>query len=612
MPNEFLKDEKFLRIRKLNAEDGAAKRKSVVLSDNEYDDDSFLNLVEEVKLAESSATAVASGSEISDKILPSELTSDDVAIEDEEEDEDGIELKKLSKQISRAQSPGTEERIIQSHVKHLHGKEKLRYRRDSKEFVSYFNDVKFEERPSILDGSINVPYQESFNGPTLEKIMKQREKEKLSNNGVVQQSSFAGIYVLFWMALSFSAMRTFIDYYNQNNGVTQSEILNFMTSDLFTIALVDFCMYLGIWVIFAIQWLCRYKFIQWRKFGWNFTAYYEPVYVIFFIILTENILHLHWIAKIFLFLHSLVLLMKMHSFAFFNGYLWDVKEELEYSENALSRYKGTDKEVTDVLKKSISFCKTELASSSNKSQKFPKNINVQNYFMYTMFPTLVYQTEYPRTNKIRWRYVAEKLIATFGIIFVMMVVAQTFMYPIAMRAIAVRHSEWTGYLGRLKQWMMLLIDIVPGFIVMYMLNFYLIWDAILNGIAELTCFADRYFYGDWWNCVDWSDFSRIWNIPVHKFLLRHVYHSSISCLKLTKSQATFMTFFISSVIHELAMYVIFNKLRFYLFFLQMCQLPLVAMSKTKFLRDRPVIGNVIFWIGICTGPSIMCTLYLTF
>lgn len=31
------------------------------------------------------------------------------------------------------------------------------------------------------------------------------------------------------------------------------------------------------------------------------------------------------------------------------------------------------------------------------------------------------------------------------------------------------------------------------------LAWYLIWETILNILAELTCFADRSFYDAWWN-----------------------------------------------------------------------------------------------------------------
>ena len=61
--------------------------------------------------------------------------------------------------------------------------------------------------------------------------------------------------------------------------------------------------------------------------------------------------------------------------------------------------------------------------------------------------------------------------------------------------------------------------------------------------------------------------------PVHNFLLRHVYHSSISSMKVNKYQATLITFFLSACVHELVMWCLFKKLRGYLLFLQMCQLP---------------------------------------
>lgn len=97
---------------------------------------------------------------------------------------------------------------------------------------------------------------------------------------------------------------------------------------------------------------------------------------------------------------------------------------------------------------------------------------------------------------------------------------------------------------------------------------------------------------------------------MHNFLLRHVYHSSISTFEISREHATVMTFLISSVIHELVMWCIFKKLRGYLFCGQMLQLPLVALSRTKFMRGRETLGNVLFWIGIWTGPSFLSASYL--
>ncbi|CCH61933.1 hypothetical protein TBLA_0F04000 [Henningerozyma blattae CBS 6284] len=525
---------------------------------------------------------------------------------------------------------------IHSVVKRLTRKEKLRYNTKYNKYMSHFSDVTFEYRPSILDGNISLPFQEKFKGPTLEAQVREYELKRRSklheknfsyddnaDEVVVLNSDFTGLYVLFWMYMAFSSMKLFVEYYREHNGnLKESEIYNTMSTNLILVAVLDLVMYLETYFVFFIHWSCKKKILKWKNVGMIITSIYEFSFVIFNMYLTENILKLHWIAKIFLFLHSLVLLMKMHSYAFYNGYMWEILHELNFSTAVLNRLKDqsipsskekTDEGVIKAFEKSQQFCSFELQaqSVSNTNIKFPLNINLHNFFMYSMFPTVVYQIEYPRTSKIRVGYVIEKIFAIFGTIFVMIEVAQIFMYPIVIRALALRDTEWTGLYNRLTECSSLFVDIIPSFIVMYLLVFYLIWDAILNCIAELTRFGDRYFYGDWWNCVSWAEFSRIWNVPVHKFLLRHVYHSSISFLSLSKGQATFMTFFISAIVHELTMYVIFKKLRCYLFFFQMLQLPLVIICNTKYLKDKAVMGNVIFWIGICTGPSIMCTMYLT-
>lgn len=73
-------------------------------------------------------------------------------------------------------------------------------------------------------------------------------------------------------------------------------------------------------------------------------------------------------------------------------------------------------------------------------------------------------------------------------------------------------------------------------------------------------------------------FSRRWNRPVHSFLLRHVYASSITA-GMPRSAAIFITFLLSSLLHELVMAIVSGKIRGYLFAMQMAQLPLIAVSQ---------------------------------
>lgn len=57
----------------------------------------------------------------------------------------------------------------------------------------------------------------------------------------------------------------------------------------------------------------------------------------------------------------------------------------------------------------------------------------------------------------------------------------------------------------------------------WLILFYMYFHSFTNLCAELLRFGDRQFYRDWWNAHTVSYFWRNWNIPVHKWMLRHVY-----------------------------------------------------------------------------------------
>jgi sterol O-acyltransferase len=262
-----------------------------------------------------------------------------------------------------------------------------------------------------------------------------------------------------------------------------------------------------------------------------------------------------------------------------------------------------------LLQTEIEACDSELSLEATNSPRvtYPENLTYTNYFEYLHFPTVLYELCYPRTLGIDWSYVAEKTVATFGVLGIMVLVSQQSIYPVVMYCNSLRGLPLAD---RLAEFPWILLQLVFPFMMCYLCVWYLIWELILNLLGELTRFADRGFYGDWWNSVTWDQFARDWNTPVHQFLLRHVYHSSISTFQMSRENATLITFLISSVVHELVMWCIFGKLRGYLFAGQMLQLPLVALSRTKFMRGRMILGNVLFWVGIWTGPSFLSASYL--
>ena len=91
------------------------------------------------------------------------------------------------------------------------------------------------------------------------------------------------------------------------------------------------------------------------------------------------------------------------------------------------------------------------------------------------------------------------------------------------------------------------------------------------------------------------EFSREWNVPVHHFFRRHVYSASLAVM--SRPVATVITFFISALAHELVMGCITKKLRGYGAFALLLQMPLVVMQRSKWMRGRQLLNNVLFWVS---------------
>lgn len=63
---------------------------------------------------------------------------------------------------------------------------------------------------------------------------------------------------------------------------------------------------------------------------------------------------------------------------------------------------------------------------------------------------------------------------------------------------------------------------IPNIFV-WLLAFVAIFHHWLNILGEITRFADRKFYSDWWNSESISEYWRKWNLPIHNFANLHVY-----------------------------------------------------------------------------------------
>jgi sterol O-acyltransferase len=105
----------------------------------------------------------------------------------------------------------------------------------------------------------------------------------------------------------------------------------------------------------------------------------------------------------------------------------------------------------------------ELSSSGPYPVTYPNNLTMKNFAVYQLIPTLVYELEYPRTDRIRPVYVFEKTVATFGTFALLYTMTETFILPLTPSA------------G--ESFFRALLDLSLPFMIAYLLLFYIIFGT---------------------------------------------------------------------------------------------------------------------------------------
>ena len=235
------------------------------------------------------------------------------------------------------------------------------------------------------------------------------------------------------------------------------------------------------------------------------------------------------------------MLMKQHSYAFYNGYLSDVYKkkavleqklkQLEDSDlrspespkayatsyldaadfNQLSHRRKSSSGVLEDADKDISSIASAIeadaplsfdqARSLRKlitweidaldeelkgtckvtSNNYPRNLNFRDFYGYIPLPTVVYELEYPRQESVNWFYVAEKTTATFGVIGVMIVVSTAYIYPVCQSIVQMKENG-IPLKERLKEFPWAFSDLLFPFMMEYLLSWYVIWECVVSHV----------------------------------------------------------------------------------------------------------------------------------
>lgn len=238
----------------------------------------------------------------------------------------------------------------------------------------------------------------------------------------------------------------------------------------------------------------------------------------------------------------------------------------------------------------------EAKTTSSGSISYPANLCIENYTRYLCFPTLIYQLEYPRTERIRWTFVAERSTGILVIFAIFYIVVEQYIYPILQ---SINHTPVVDTF----------VDLLLPCLASALLVFFLIFEYLLNWTAEVTRFADREFYADWWNSTDMGEFARKWNIPVHRFLQQHVYEECQAKWAMSRPLSMTVTFFYSSVFHEIVMSSVVGRLKVWILAMQMSQIPLMWLVQVTGLKRYPFLANCIWWLMIIVGIPLLVILY---
>jgi sterol O-acyltransferase len=443
-----------------------------------------------------------------------------------------------------------------------------------------------------------------------------------------EYANFTGFFVLFWIGLAIMALTAALRNFKETGSFFSIQQWPLFTENIYELAVSDALMSASTALSLPMHFVFKRSkgWLRWSRGGMVVQSVYQLAWLLFWCS-WPFVRDWTWTAQVFFTLHLLALFMKMHSYAFYNGHLSTTLNRLKELDDpvrakrpttAAVRYPHSFERLADItldepekldeqegispIEQLRADLATELTSPMGRVT-YPQNLTLWNYWDYLLCPTLCYELEYPRLERTDPLELFYKTLAVFGCIFLMTITSEEFIIPVLNDSSIRLQSPSLSYTDRGLIFAETVSHLLFPFMVTFLLVFLVIFEYVLGAFAEITRFGDRRFYADWWNSLDWLEFSREWNIPVHHFFRRHVYSASRTTM--SRPFATVTTFVISSLAHELVMGCITRKFRGYGFFMMMMQMPIVMVQRLPWVRKRTLLNNVLFWCSMILGLSLV-------
>jgi len=233
---------------------------------------------------------------------------------------------------------------------------------------------------------------------------------------------------------------------------------------------------------------------------------------------------------------------------------------------------------------------------------YPDNLTLPDLYYFMLVPSLCYELNFPRTARIRKTFLIKRILEVVIGLQVIFGLFQQWIIP------SVKNSlETFSKMEVLAASERLLKLAVPNHL-LWLIFFYLMFHSYLNIMGEILRFADRNFYGDWWNATNLEDFWRQWNLPIHRWAVRHLYIPMIKH-RSGRVMALGSVFLLSALFHEYLVSVPLRMVKWWSFYGMMLQVPLVPISKFVEKKFGPRFSNTIVWLSLILGQPLCIMMY---
>ena len=142
---------------------------------------------------------------------------------------------------------------------------------------------------------------------------------------------FHGFFNLFWIGLAIMGITTMLRNMRDTGYPLRIQIWSLFTVKLWHLAIADFLMVATSLVGLPFHKVFRKApssgILTWAKGGMAVQSIYQVLWLALWIAV-PFVLEWTWTSQVFLLLHTMVMLMKMHSYAFYNGHLSETEKRL--------------------------------------------------------------------------------------------------------------------------------------------------------------------------------------------------------------------------------------------------------------------------------------------